>query len=63
MDFTTPADAKQLLTNTPPDEARCPTCGQASRAYDAKLSGLLDMVLLLQSIVDDLKHAVEEGAL
>ena len=63
MDFTKSPAAIQPATHTPPDEAHCPTCGQASRAYDAQLSGLLDMVLLVQSIVNDLKVGIERAAL
>ena len=46
-----------------PQAACCPTCGHRPAPYEQRCSDLLDMVLLLQAVVADLKQAAEELAL
>jgi hypothetical protein len=43
--------------------AACPCCGHRLAPYTQRMSNLLDVVLLLEAVVRDLKMAVEEVVL
>jgi len=47
---------------TPNAEAPCPLCGRSTAPYDQRAGALLDMVLLIEAVVQDLRHAAEEVA-
>ena len=49
-------------TKPPPQAAPCPGCGHRPTPYKVQLSALLDMVLLLEAVLHDVKHQVEEMA-
>ena len=46
----------------PSDPVTCPTCGHTPAPYDVQLSAMIDTLLLLEAVLHDLKHQVEEMA-
>ena len=47
----------------PPDEDAYPYCGHLPTPHNVRHSALLDMALLLEAMVHDLKREIEEGVL
>jgi hypothetical protein len=58
MHHYTPSDPAPQPELPPP----CPPCGHRPAPYDQRLFNLMDWVLLLESVVHDLKRATEEAA-
>jgi hypothetical protein len=57
--LTCPVNDDALVLGVTPDgPARCPTCRRPW--FDAKASGLLDMVVLAQDVLRDIQAAIEE---
>lgn len=53
-----PLDAELAFPDNDPSPARCPTCGRPR--FSLKASAMLDMVLLAQDVLSDLKAAMED---